>query len=257
MATALVTGGTSGIGLAFANRYASLGHDLVIVGRDEHKLSQICAELVERYQVDVEPKLADLTKLDQIQLVQERLSDADRPVDVLVNCAGFGVNAKLLADDDDFKLASMNLMVNAVMLLSSTAARGMVERGRGTIINIGSVSAWIIKGNYSAIKSWVVTYTRALAAELTGTGVQAVVVIPGWVKTDWHAKSGVKQPKLPSWAWTHPEQVVDAALDAVDKGKATVTPHWLWRIIVPALRRAPEGMTRRISQRLIKSREAN
>lgn len=256
MPTALITGGTSGIGLAFARELAQRGHDLVIVGRSEASLAEICTQLANEHDVTVEPLVADLAHLDQIERVQARVESADQPIDVLVNCAGFAVNSKLADPDDDRKLAAMNVMVNSVMLLSSSAARSMLTRDKGMIINVGSASAWIIKGNYSAIKSWVVTYTQALAAELDGTGVQATVVIPGWVKTDWHQKAGVKRPKLPNWMWIEPDEVVSAALDAAERGKPVAIPTRIWRLIIPLVKHAPSSLTRTFSKRLIRSREA-
>lgn len=256
MPTALITGGTSGIGLAFAHELAKRGHDLVIVGRSEAALAEVCAQLRYEHEVQVEDLLADLSDLAAIERVQTRLESPSQPIDVLVNCAGFAVNSRLADPDDAQKLAAMNVMVNSVMLLSSAAARAMQPRGSGLIINIGSASAWIIKGNYSAIKAWVVTYTQALAAELEGTGVQATVIIPGWVKTDWHAKAGVKRPKLPSWMWIQPAEVVDAALAAAARGKAVAIPTRTWRVIIPFLKHAPSSFTRGFSKRLIRSREA-
>ena len=157
---------------------------------------EVAIELHDRYGREVETLRADLAVRDDLDPIIDRLSDPDRPVDVLVNNAGFGLNASLLAEDVAIQERAMDVMCTAVLILSGAAGRAMKARGQGIIVNVSSVSAWIIKGNYSAIKRWVLTFTQALALELDGTGVQATAVCPGWVKTELHERAGVARPKL-------------------------------------------------------------
>lgn len=254
MPTALVTGGTSGIGYAFCRHLASQGHDLVVVARNIERLNQVRDELSERFSHRVEILQADLNDRADLDAVIDRLTDPDRPVDVVVNDAGFGLNQSLLDPDIDLQARAMNVMCFAVLALSGAAGRVMRQRGHGIIINVSSVSAWIIKGNYSAIKRWVLTYTQALAAELEGTGVQATAVCPSWVKTDLHRRAGVKRPKLPSWAWVSPEQVASCALEAAERGRVVAIPTLKWRIAAAFLNYAPAAIPRKISKMIVKSR---
>ncbi|MGI5951743.1 MAG: SDR family NAD(P)-dependent oxidoreductase [Brooklawnia sp.] len=257
MSTALVTGGTSGIGLAFAAELAARGHDLVLVARDQERLDATATELRARFGRQVETIVADLAVRADLDPIIERLTDADRPVDVLVNNAGFGLNASLLAPDTAIQQRAMDVMCTAVLILAGAAARAMKPRGQGIIINVSSVSAWIVKGNYSAIKRWVLTYTNALALELAGTGVQATAVCPGWVKTELHARAGVARPSLPGWAWVEADQVARAALDGAARGKVVAIPTARWRLAVWVLEHAPAALPRFISRKISKSRSGN
>ncbi|WP_341729226.1 SDR family NAD(P)-dependent oxidoreductase [Brooklawnia sp.] len=257
MATALVTGGTSGIGKAFATELAERGYDLVLVARDASRLDEVAIELRDRFGREVETLRADLAVRDDLDPIIDRLSDAARPVDVLVNNAGFGLNASLLAEDVAIQERAMDVMCTAVLILSGAAGRAMKARGQGIIVNVSSVSAWIIKGNYSAIKRWVLTFTQALALELDGTGVQATAVCPGWVKTELHERAGVARPRLPGWAWVDASEVARCALDAAAAGKTIAVPTRKWRAAVWFLEHCPQALSRAVSSRITKSRRSD
>lgn len=257
MATALITGGTSGIGLAFANELAARGHDIVLVARDEQRLADAANDIAHTYGVAVETIMADLAVRSDLDPVIDRLTDEDRPVEVLVNNAGFGLNASLLSDNTAIQENAMAVMCTAVLILAGAAARGMKRRGHGVVVNVSSVSAWILKGNYSAIKRWVLTYSKALALELEGTGVQVTAVCPGWVKTELHARAGVPRPKLPEWAWVEASQVAACALDAAQRGRTVAVPSAVWRIAVWVLEHAPEALGRWVARKITSSRSKN
>lgn len=257
MATALVTGATSGIGLAFASELAARGFDLVLVARDQARLTQTAAALTSEHGCQTETLRADLAVRADLDPIITRLSDPQHPVDVLVNNAGFGLNASLLAPDTGIQQRAMDVMCTAVLILAGAAGRAMKSRGQGMIINISSVSAWIIKGNYSAIKRWVLTYTQALALELDGTGVQATAVCPGWVKTELHERAGVSRPKLPSWAWVEATEVARCGLDAAGRGKVIAIPTRRWRAAVWLLEHLPSALPRAISDKISKSRSTD
>ena len=254
MAKALITGATSGIGHAFAVELASEGYDLVLVARDENRLKEVAGDLHGRYRVEAQVLPGDLGVREDVDKIQEFLRE--NPVEVLVNNAGFSLNEPLIGGDTDLQRRAMDVMATSVLLLTDAAGRSIVENGKGTIINIGSVSAWIIKGNYSAIKRWVVTYTQALADELADTGVQATVVCPGWVKTELHARAGVKRPKLPGWAWNEPRDVARAALKGAKAGKVLVVPKLQWRLAVWFLNHGPAALPRFVSRKIRSSRKA-
>ncbi len=257
MATALVTGGTSGIGKAFATELAERGYDLVLVARDESRLAQIAVEMREQFGVVVETLRADLAVRNDLDPIIGRLTDPQRPIEVLVNNAGFGLNASLLDDDVAIQERAMAVMCTAVLILGGAAGRAMKARGQGVIINVSSVSAWIVKGNYSAIKRWVLTYTQALALELEGTGVQATAVCPGWVKTELHERAGVARPNLPGWAWVDASEVARCALDGATAGKVITIPTRKWRAAVWFLEHSPKALSRAISSKITKSRRSD
>lgn len=254
MACALVTGGSSGIGLAFANALAARGDDLVLVARDELRLKATAEQLRTRYGVHIETMAADLTVREDVAAVAARLEDASRPIDTLINNAGFGVHVRLLDPDTTLQERAMAAMCTAVLILCGAAGRAMKARGGGEIINVSSASAWIATGNYSAIKRWVVSYTEALALELEGTGVQVSVVCPGWVKTEFHERSGSNRPKIPGWLWVDADQVATTALRDVRAGRVVSIPTTRWKIALLIAQYTPKGLVRFISRKISRSR---
>ena len=170
MATALVTGGTAGIGAVFARQLAQRGHDLVLVARDQTRLETAAADL-RRRGVEVEVLVADLADRSDVQRVVDRVADPLRPVDLVVNNAGFGVHGSLLSGDVAEHEQALAVMCRAVLVLSAAAGKAMCSRGRGAIVNVSSVAGFVTMGSYSAVKSWVTTFSEGLAGELSGTGV--------------------------------------------------------------------------------------
>ena len=130
MATALITGGTSGIGAAFARALAARGDDLVLVARDADRLSETATDLKERYAVSVETIAADLAVRSDVVRIAERLASAERPIDLLVNNAGFGIRVRLTAADTTPHEHAIDVMIRAVLMLGAAAGRAMRQRGR-------------------------------------------------------------------------------------------------------------------------------
>lgn len=252
----MVTGGTSGIGREFVTQLAARGDDLVIVARDTARMASIKEEIESGYGVHVETIEADLSSRDDVDAVAARLEDPDRPIDLLVNNAGFAVHAKIL---DPTALAlqdrAFEVMVRAVLVLSAAAGRAMKARGHGAILNVASSSAWINTGNYSAIKGWVLTFTEGLANELHGTGVKAMALCPGWVHTEFHSRAGVTANHLPDFFWIAPDVLVRDALSDLDHGKVVSVPTPLWKVFIAVASHAPRGAMRFVSRTLSSSRD--
>ena len=179
MPTALITGGTSGIGAEFARQLAAKGYDLVLVARDVERLEAMAAELPARFDgLRVEVLPADLSDRAQVDRVAERLEREDAPIDLLVNNAGFSVKALLTDKDVSAHDLGYEVMMRAVLVLGGAAGRAMRERGRGRIINVASTAAFVTMGSYSAIKAWVLSYSEGLSIELEGTGVNVTALCP-------------------------------------------------------------------------------
>ena len=191
MPTALITGASAGIGAAFARALAARGDDLVLVARDAVRLSESAAQLAKTYAVKVEVLPADLSVRSDVARVAARLEDVERPVELLVNNAGFGLRHGLLDPDTSEHEHALDVMCLAVLILGGAAGRAMRVRGHGRIINVASLAAWIAEGHYSPIKAWVLTYSEALAGELHGTGVTVTALCPGWVRTEFHDRAGL------------------------------------------------------------------
>ena len=254
MATALVTGGTSGIGAAFARALATRGEDLVLVARDPARLEQTATDLRTRHGVDVEVLTADLAVRDDVERVAARLGDVARPVDLLVNNAGFGLRQRLTAEDLSAFEHGFEVMGHAVMRLSGAAARAMTARGTGAIVNVGSTAGYVTMGAYSALKAFVGVYTESLANEVRGTGVTATVLCPGWVRTEFHERAAIGTGSIPSWLWLDADSLVADCLRDVAAGKVISIPSWRYRALILAARLAPRPLVRRASRALSSGR---
>ncbi len=257
MATALVTGGTSGIGNAFVRAFAARGDDLVIVARDTERMDAIADQMHARYGVSVECLPADLAVAADVDRVAARIEDAARPIDTVVNNAGFGLHSSLLdADSLDLQRRAMAVMCMAVLELSGAAARAMKARGHGTIINVSSTAAWIMNGNYSAVKAWVLSYTESLAVELHGTGVHVTALCPGWVRTEFHNRAEIKTTNLPDMVWVDVDELVAECLRDAAAGKVVSIPTLKWKAAIAIARYGPRPFLYWFSGKLSSSRHA-
>lgn len=247
MATALVTGPTAGIGLAFARTIAARGHDLVLVARDESRLEAVAAELRGAYGVGVETLSADLAH--NSEPVEKRLRERDRPIDLLVNNAGFALRKPFLVNDIADEELMLDVLIRAVMRLTHAALPAMLERGHGAVINVSSVAGWVPRGTYSAAKAWVTTFTEGLAPQLAGTGVQAMVLAPGYTRTEFHDRAAMDMSRLPSWMWLNADALVQTALRDLDRGKTLSVPSTVYKVAAAALPLLPRRLVSAIGQR--------
>ncbi len=165
MPIALITGSTSGIGAGFAETYAKLDHNLVLVARDRTRLEAQAARLHEQWQVDVEVLVADLGTDDGCAAVEARVADEDQPIDVLINNAGFGMGRDFLhsalADEEQL----LRVMVRAPMRITKAALPGMLARDSGTIITVASTAAFLNHSTYGAAKAWAVRFSETPVVE--------------------------------------------------------------------------------------------
>lgn len=248
--TSLITGATAGLGAAFARRLASDGHDLVLVARDEKRLEEHAAQLREHHGVSTEVLAADLSQDEGIAAVEARLADRDRPVDVLVNNAGFGNRGMFLDVPSGDESTMLKVHCEAVLRLTHTAAEGMRERGRGFVVNVASVAAFFPRGTYSASKAWVVRFTEGAARELADSGVRLMVLCPGFVRTEFHDRAGMDTSGIPSWAWLDADKVVAEAVRDLARGKVVSVPDARYKAAVAIGRLMPSGAYGQFSTRL-------
>jgi len=148
-------------------------------------------------------------------------------------------------------------MVRAVQVLSGAAGRAMTRRGRGRILNVGSTAGRITMGAYSAIKAWVTVYTEGLANELAGTGVTAMALEPGWVRTEFHARAGISGSSMPDPLWLDADAVVAAALRDLGRGRVVSTPSLRYKALMLLARHAPRSGVRRVSKALTDRRRSS
>ena len=235
--TAVITGATAGIGLSFARQLAAHGHDLVLVARDEPRLEGVAVELRAASGVQVEVLRADLGDRTELGRVEDRLRDPGRPVELLVNNAGFGLQGRFLTHDVDAEQAMVDVMVTAVMRLSHAALGGMTERGRGGVINVSSVAAFLPRGTYAATKAWVNSFSAWAAAEYRSTGVRVMALCPGFTRTEFHQRMALRPGT--GLLWLEPDAVVARALADFERGRALSVPGAQYRAIVALTRLVP------------------
>ncbi|MDR2566978.1 MAG: SDR family NAD(P)-dependent oxidoreductase [Bifidobacteriaceae bacterium] len=247
MGTALITGASAGLGEEFAWQLATVRHNLVLVARDEERLGQVAAKIRSAAGVRVEVLPADLSKERDLGKVVARVRQPARPVGLLVNNAGFAVRQSFLKASLRDLAAMEKVMVHSVMVLSHEAARAMVERRRGAILNVSSVAAYLASGVYAADKAWVKTFTEGLAVELRGTGVTATALLPGLTRTEFHARAGLDYLSYPSVAWLSAADVVSRALSDVRRGAVLSTPSLRYGVIGQIARVLPRSLVRAIS----------
>jgi short-subunit dehydrogenase len=248
MTTALVTGATSGIGAGFADRYARLAHNLVLVARDETRLHAMADELRARWHVDVEVLAADLSLDDECARVEERLADATRPIDVLVNNAGYSLGVDIVESDVEAEDQMLRVLTRAPLRLTKAALPGMLARDRGTIITVASVAGLISYNSYGAAKAWTVKFSQALSLRLADTGVRAIALCPGLVHTEFHQRSGVDASAAPAFMWLTVDRVVDECLRDLAKGKTISVPSRRYRLLVGIGTRLPSTLTARLAR---------
>jgi uncharacterized protein len=245
MPTALVTGPTAGIGRSFARQLAEGGHDLVLVARDEARLQELAGELRSAHGVEVEVLPADLTDRAALGTVEQRLADPDRPVDLLVNNAGFGLKGRFLDNDIEAEQAQHDVLVTAVLRLSHAALGAMAERGSGGIINVSSVAAFLPRGTYSAAKAWVNSFSEWAANEYRDRGVTVTSLCPGFTKTEFHERMGVSRGSAPDFMWLDADELVATALKDHGKGKTFSIPSAQYKAITTVARIVPGSVLQR------------
>jgi short-subunit dehydrogenase len=248
--TALVTGASAGIGSAFATQLAARGHNVVLVARDRARLEALAAELAARHGVATEVLVADLTDLEQVARVAARLSERDRPVDVLVNNAGFGTNGHFSGLDLDTEAREIGLNVVAMVRLTHAALAPMLERRRGGVLNVSSLAGGQpTPGNatYGATKAFVTSFTQSLHEEVRGSGVRVTVVCPGFTRTEFQVNAGFDSSKVPGFLWQSAEEVAAGALTALDHDRAVYVPGTLNRVTAAVSGVLPDSLTRRVA----------
>jgi len=220
---ALVTGASSGIGRAFAVALASRGHDIVAVARNETSLKELAATV----DTDVEVLAADLTDGTDLARVETRLADDVAPIDLLVNNAGYGTSGRFAELPVDREENEVALNVVALMRLTHAAVGPMTRRGRGGIIQVSSISGLAPTpgvATYAGTKAFVVNFGLSLREELRGTGVKTTVLCPGFTRTEFQQRANYDTSGLPSFLSQSSEQVVAAALRALETNKALCIP---------------------------------
>ena len=248
---ALVTGASSGIGRAFARRLAADGRDLVLTARRVERLEELAREL-EATGVACEVLPADLSDPAELARLETRAGAGD--IDLLVNDAGllpYGSHAELDVDREE---QALRVMAIAPLRLARAALPGMLQRGRGGIVNVSSRAAFGPEprmATYAGVKAFVNSWSLGLAEELEESGVRVVAVCPGNTRTEIFGLAGFDVSDVP---WAHePEDVVAAALEGLARGSCVVVPgegardRWLRQVMTTGLGRKLARVVKRLA----------
>ncbi len=246
MSTALITGATAGIGNAYAELLAKQGFDLVLVARDLPRLNQVAKKLSKTYKIKVETLKADLTKPAQLARVEKRVSNISKPIEVLVNNAGFGIKESFIDTQIEKEQELLDVLVTAPLRLTHAVLPGMIKRNNGTIVNVSSVASWIAGGTYSAAKSYLTVFTEYLHTELKGTNVNISALCPGFTRTEFFQRGKMRRSRLPNFMWLTVDQVVAQSWKYAKAGKVICIPGWQYLILSTVARIAPRPLVRKL-----------
>jgi short-subunit dehydrogenase len=256
--TALVTGASSGIGAEFARQLAAGGYRVMLVARREERLAALQVELRERYGMESDFLVADLSSEDGIAQVAERIRAMD-DLTILVNNAGFGTVGRLFKADPERQAEMVRVHVQATAALSQAALPTMVEQARGAIINVSSIAAFArMPGNvnYCATKAYINAFSESLANELRGTGVQVQALCPGYTITEFHDTNEYARfdrSSSPDFLWLSARDVVSQSLHALERDEVIFVPGVLYRIGTSVLSLPGVGsMASRLAARVLK-----
>lgn len=248
---AVVTGATAGIGREFAEQLAGRGYDLLLVARDQDRLTEAATSLASAHGVRTEAFRADLTRDDEVTWLGERIAASPR-LALLVNNAGFGTRGRLAEVDPGKQEAMVRLHTLAPMRLTQAALPVMLRNRAGAVVNVSSIASFISSAgnaNYCATKAYLRTFSEALAAEVAGTGVQVQSLCPGFTRTEFHSR--MAQPdRLPKFAWMSARAVVEHSLHCLDRGGPTVCiPGLRFRFLAGIIRLTPRRLIGWVTRR--------
>jgi short-subunit dehydrogenase len=253
--TALVTGASAGIGSAIARLLAERGHGVLLVARREERLRKLAEALRARHGIHVDAIGADLADPDARDRLASQLAQSGLTVEILVNNAGFGGIGTFVDLGRERQVEMLRVNVEAVIDLAARYLPGMVERGRGAVINIASTAAFQPmprNATYAATKSFVLSWGEAIHHELKGSGVSVTTVCPGPVRTEFAEAAGIggAEERTPGVIWMEAEDVARHAVEAAEQGKRAVVPGALNRATSLAGQLSPRRFALPIADRI-------
>ncbi|MGI8727434.1 MAG: SDR family NAD(P)-dependent oxidoreductase [Solirubrobacterales bacterium] len=252
---ALITGASSGIGAEIARLLARRGHGVILVARREDRLQGLATELADTHAVRAEVIACDLTDPEARDDLAAQVAEGGRRVAILVNNAGFGSHGNFVGADTASEVKMVRLNVEAVTDLLGRFLPPMVDEGEGAVINIASTAAFQPmpgSATYGGTKAFVLNQGEALNHELRDSGVTVTTVCPGPVKTEFAEVAGVEEMEsdAPEAVLMEPEEIAEAALEAVEQGKRAVIPGKINRVGAIAGRLTPNFLVLPALERL-------
>ena len=257
--TALITGASAGIGAEIARELARRGHGVVLVARRKQRLNELAAELSAEYGVRAETLACDLSKPASRSRIPGRITQLGLDVDILVNNAGFATGGAFADSDPGREMEQVQVLVEAVVALTSAFLPKMLERGRGGILNVASTAGMQplpYAAGYSAAKAYVLTFSEAIHQEAAGRGVTVTALCPGPVETEfwdvanWQAGGRSFEKAFP--AKVSAPDVARAGVDGLDAGRRVVVPGLPMRAAMLAARYVPHAVKLPVVERVMR-----
>ena len=243
---ALITGASVGIGDCFARLLADEGYNLVINARNKEKLEERAEFLRKSYNIEVEVLAADLaTECEKVESYIE-----SHEIEVLINNAGFGLNQSFLSSPIEEEQRVLDVLVRAPMRLMHAVLPQMRKRNSGVIINVSSTAAFIAGGHYSAAKSYLTVISESLHTQMLPTNVKVSSLNPGFVRTEFHQRAGMKMGAIPNIMWLNCDFLVKKAWADALKGKAISIPGWQYKVLRAIIALAPRRTVRKMGMSL-------
>ncbi|MEO8191017.1 MAG: SDR family oxidoreductase [Acidobacteriota bacterium] len=255
--TAVVTGASSGIGLEIARLLAADRHDLLLIARGESKLRDAAAQLAEEFGISAVPLAVDLSRADGAREALAEIGRRETVVEVLVNNAGFGLFGAFAASDPDGTFDMIRVNVTSLIELTRGVLPAMMSRRRGRILNVASTAAFQpgpLMAVYYATKAFVLSFSEALANEVTGSGVTVTALCPGPTRTGFQERAGLRGAGLAGPLVGDPRRVAQAGYRGMMRGRRVVVPGLTNKILVQALRVSPRRLATAVARRIQESK---
>jgi short-subunit dehydrogenase len=258
---ALVTGASGGIGAEIARELARRGHNVVLVARRKPRLEALAEELSGEYGIRAETIASDLAKPASRSRIAGRMTELKLDVDILVNNAGFATGGAFHEADPARELEQVQVLVEAVVVLTSTFLPGMVKRRRGAILNVASTAGMQplpYAAGYSAAKAYVLTFSEAIHQEVHGHGVTVTALAPGPVETEfwniagWEAAGQSFERAIPSPALISARDAAGAGVEGLASDKRVVVPGLPIQAAMLATRYIPHAVKLPLIERVMR-----
>jgi short-subunit dehydrogenase len=253
--TALITGASSGLGEQFAYALGREHYDLVLAARREDRLAAVAGRARTAGAGAVRIIRADLAQRETPAALHQQLTTDGVQVDYLVNNAGFGTTGRFHVLPLERELEEVELNVTSLVATTRLFLPAMVERRRGTIINVASTAAFQptpYMATYGATKAFVLSFSEAVAAELSGTGVTVMALCPGPVRTEFQKVANNERIRFPSFIWTEADRVVSEGIAAAASGRSLCVAGAINNAMVIASKFTPRSLATLISSRLMR-----
>jgi short-subunit dehydrogenase len=254
--TVLITGASAGIGYALSRCFAADHHNVVLVARQEQKLNHVAEELRREFQITTKVIIADLAKPEAPRRIFDAVQADSLPIDFLVNNAGFGLGGKFAETALATELEMIQVNIASLVYLTKLFLPAMLARKSGRIMNVASTAAFQpgpLMAVYYASKAFVLSFSEAIANELSGTGVTVTALCPGPTTSEFQARAQIRETRLVKSKWMglmSAEAVARAGYQGFMRGKPLVIPGVMNQLGVHSVRVTPRRVAAQIARML-------